>query len=88
MTKYKYSLEIDVQGYECNSTTGAWQGYGTIVTEGNTLEELQDNATVDVIDQNGGEIDVRPADKRWMQDLIETEALNKVLQFMNQEKES
>lgn len=67
-----YSIEIDTNGVECDDY-GQWANYGLITSGGNTLDELLDNAIVDVVDQDGGELDVVPADSNWMVSLIETE---------------
>lgn len=70
----KYSIEIDCNGVESDfgyrGDYGFYSNYGTIVAQGNTLEELLDDATVDIQDQDGGELCVREADEQWMQDLI------------------
>lgn len=68
--KPKYSFEIDVSGTDYETCTGQWAGYNLIVCEGNTLDELLENASVDASDQDGGEIYCGPADSAWMQDLI------------------
>jgi hypothetical protein len=71
MSKSKlFNFEIDVSDAECDRFD-CFASYGTIVAEGNTLEELLENASVDVIDQDGGDLDNGPADAKWMQDLIE-----------------
>ncbi len=67
----KYSFEIDVSDRVCTSFEPRWANFGTLVTEGDTLEELIGNASVDVMDQDGGELDVWPADESWAQELIE-----------------
>lgn len=72
MSKPLYTLEIDckgrvVEGYE---DVLPWCAYGTIETQGNTLDELMDSATVNLVDQDGGDLRVAPADESWMQDLI------------------
>ncbi len=67
----RYNFEIDLCGREV--TTGEFHqsaNYGAIVCEGDSLQELLDTATVDIIDQDGGELAVREADKAWMQILI------------------
>ncbi len=74
--KTKYSLEIDVSDHECDAYAPQWANYGTIIAEGNTLDELYDDASVDVMDQDGGELSCRPADSGWMQDLIAEEFFN------------
>lgn len=72
-TKPKFSFEIDVSEYECDRYSPRWANYGTIVCEGNTLDELLESASVDIMDQDGGEISAGPADSKWMQDLISQE---------------
>jgi hypothetical protein len=69
--KPKYNFEIDVQDYSIDGPV--WRNYGTLVTWGDTLEELLANAGVDIVDQDGGEVWCGPADAGWMQDLIEQE---------------
>ncbi len=70
VSKPKYSLEIDTGGAECDRYD-RWANYGLITCEGNNLEELFENAMVDIMDQDGGELDIVPADSKWMQDMIE-----------------
>lgn len=70
MSKFKYELEIDVSHVTTDRYAPRWANYGTIVTHGNTLEECLENASVDVMDQDGGEIDVLEADAPWMHDEI------------------
>lgn len=65
-----YTFEIDCQGAECSHFEPRWASYDMIITEGNTLEELLDNASVFVIDQDGGELGELSADKDWMIELI------------------
>jgi hypothetical protein len=75
----KYSFEIDTGGVEASGYEDRlpWVSYGTIIAEGNTLEECLENASVDLVDQDGGNPKCSPveADEQWMQDLI-TEAFN------------
>lgn len=71
--KPKYSLEIDVTDVECERFFPRWANYGTIVCEGDTLDELLRGASVDIMDQDGGELWVGPADEKWMADLIAEE---------------
>ncbi len=75
--KPKYSLEIDAGGEECSQYEPQFASYDLIVAEGNTLEELLDNATVSISDQDGGELGVLEATKPWMHQLI-TEAYNRI----------
>ncbi len=72
MKQLKYHFEIDVSDVECNSGRwgGRWANYGTLVAEGNTLDELLDNASVDVMDQDGGELACGPAEHTWMHELL------------------
>lgn len=72
MRQLKYNIEIDCSGTECTrfEERGCWTGWGTLVAEGDTLEELLDNAGIDASDQDGGEIWCGPADEAWMQDLV------------------
>ncbi len=69
--KRKYYLEIDASDFEGPCDEGRFLGYGLITAEGNSLAECQENAQVDLIDQDGGEYDIRPADSEAFQDLIE-----------------
>jgi hypothetical protein len=70
--KNKYYLEIDTGGAEASGYEDRlpWVSYGTIVTEGETLDECLDNASVDLVDQDGGERGHVEADEDWMQELI------------------
>jgi hypothetical protein len=68
-----YYFEIDCGGYECTRFEPRWSNYGTIVASGHSLEECIEEASVDIMDQDGGELWVGPADSAWMQDLIEAE---------------
>lgn len=65
----KYSMEIDTGGVEASGYEDRlpWVSYGTIVSEGDTLDELLENASVDLIDQDGGERGQVEADEDWMQ---------------------
>lgn len=67
-----FYLEIDVSDHTTD-TYCRWANYGAIVAQGEGLDELLDDATVDIMDQDGGELDTVPADSNWMQDLIEDE---------------
>lgn len=68
----QYYIEIDCGGAEASGYEDRlpWVCYGTIMSEGSTLEELLDNATVDLIDQDGGERGMIEAYKPWMVELI------------------
>lgn len=83
----KYSIEIDCNGAESDyghrGDIGFYSSYGTIVAEGNSLDELLENATVDIQDQWGGELCVVEADKQWMHDLI----VNKFMRLYGAESE-
>lgn len=65
----KYYLEIDCAGAEVSGYEDRlpWVCYGTIVAEGDSLIECLEQATVDLIDQDGGEHGFVEADKEWMQ---------------------
>lgn len=77
MSRPKYSLEIDCGGRQYE-TDGMWACYGTIIADGDTLEQCLMDASVDIMDQDGGELRFSPlpADEEWMQKLI-TEAFYK-----------
>lgn len=66
--KPKYYIEIDTEGAEASGYEDRfhWVCYGTIVAEGNTLDELIENATVDLVDQDGGAASEVEADEPWM----------------------
>lgn len=66
----KFYIEVDTDGAECGVYTGMWTCYGTITAEGNSLDELLDDASVDIIDQDGGTVNVVPADEDWMLELV------------------
>lgn len=68
----KFSIEIDCGGREASGYEDRlpWVSYGTIVADGNNLAQLLDSATVDLIDQDGGERGFVKADADWMQSLI------------------
>ena len=72
MRHSKYHIEVDTGGAEASGyeDTLPWVSYGTIVSEGNTLDELLENASVDLIDQDGGERGQVEADADWMHILI------------------
>lgn len=67
----KYKISIDVQDYSVDGPI--WRNYGTLEASGDSLEELFEDATVDIKDQDGGEVAVVHADSPWMQALIEAE---------------
>ena len=67
--KYKYDIEIEVDS-ECDNYD-RFASYDLLCAYGNTLEELLDNASIGIMDQDGGEIDQVPADEDWMQSLVE-----------------
>lgn len=65
----KYEIEIDLSpNYDEH-----YRSYGYLLAEGNTLEELLDDATVSIISQDGEEVDRVEADAKWMQALIVAE---------------
>ena len=68
MNKPKYSVEIDTNGAEASGFEDRlpWVCYGTIQGEGDSLDEVIQSATVDLIDQDGGERGVVEADENWM----------------------
>jgi hypothetical protein len=68
-SKHTHHLEIEVNE-ECDHYEPRFATYGTIVTQGETLEELINHASIDIIDQDGGELDTVPADQEWMEKLI------------------
>lgn len=74
MKKFSFEIECNRGGYD----GGPFRSYGTIITEGTTLEELYDNATVDVVDQDGGDCGYQSADEDWMQRLILKKYLSEV----------
>lgn len=67
--KKKFNFEIDVSDRTCDHYS-RWANYGTIVCEGDNFDELLESACVDIMDQDGGELNVVPADSKWMMDLI------------------
>jgi hypothetical protein len=67
----KFYIEIDASGFEAPCDEGQWLGYGLIVAEGDSLEECLESASVDLIDQDGGEFAMREADSDEMQDAVE-----------------
>lgn len=68
----KYYIEVDCGGAEASGFEDRlpWVCYGTIVAEGNSLTECLESASVDMIDQDGGERGQVEADAEWMQDAI------------------
>lgn len=71
----KYYIEIDISDTEATGYEDRfnWVSYGAIQSQGNTLDELMENATVDLVDQDGGEAAIVEANEAWMQDLIAEE---------------
>lgn len=67
----QYYLEIDASGFDAPCDEGRFLSYGFIITEGDSLEECLENASVDLIDQDGGEYAMREADSDEMQDAVE-----------------
>lgn len=70
--KPKFYFEIDCGGTEAVGYEDrySWVCYGTIVAEGDTLEELLENASVDLVDQDGGEAAIVEAETPYLQSLI------------------
>jgi len=69
--KHKYDITIEVyQECEFSGDYCQWLGYTDIQSYGNTLDELLDNATIGISDQNGEEHSVIDCDEDWMIDLI------------------
>lgn len=75
MTRSKYHIEIETDGTEARGFEDQYNFvcYGCITSEGNTLDELLENAIIDLINQDGGEVAQIEADSDWMQDLIRAE---------------
>lgn len=71
--KKKFYIEIDCCGEEASGYEDRlpWVCYGTIVAEGDNLDELLENASVDLIDQDGGDHGPVEAGLQWMQDAVE-----------------
>ena len=69
----RYYIEIDTGGEEASGYEDRlpWVCYGTIVAEGDSLTECLEDATVDLVDQDGGERGHVEADADWMQDAVE-----------------
>ena len=67
----KYEIEIDVQDYSIDGPV--WRNYDILSSEGDTLDELLGNAVVSIMDQDGSEVGLEPADAEWMQALIVVE---------------
>lgn len=72
--KPKYHLDIEVSR-DGEPDEGRWYSWSNIVTEGNSLDECLDNASIGKVDQDGGDFGEGPADASWMQDMI-VEAFN------------
>lgn len=54
MSRSKYSLESDIlDGVERDDSP--WRCYSTVVAIGDTLEELLENGTIGLLDQDGGD---------------------------------
>lgn len=77
----RYYIEIDTNGAEASGYEDRlpWVCYGTIIAEGDSLEECLDNACVDLVDQDGGnpKCSPVPADADWMQDLVRERFMEK-----------
>lgn len=70
MSRYHIEIEVneEAHGYE----EYGFLSYGTIVGEGDSLEDCLKTATIDLIDQDGGTFrDDVEADEDWMQDAVE-----------------
>lgn len=67
-----YYIDVDTNGAEASGyeDRGYFVSFGLIVTEGTTLEELLSNATISLVDQDGGEAGEVEADKPWMSEAI------------------
>lgn len=65
----KYYFEIPVNDADDNYA----YSYDTIVAEGDSLQELLQNALVRVVDKYGQTVDIVPADASWMQLLVQQE---------------
>ncbi len=63
----KYYIEIDVSDRECSRFEPRYSNYGTLIAE------CLDNASVDIIDQDGGNLWDGPADEAWMHETITRE---------------
>lgn len=63
----KYEIEIDCSGREVPDTCLT---YGALYSEGDTLEQLINNASISIVDQDGGE-QIVEADADWMQEAVE-----------------
>jgi len=52
-----YQIEIDLYGYEFGNDldSGRWRGAELLLAEGNTLDELLDDAAIHYADQDGGD---------------------------------
>lgn len=66
----QYTLEIDCDGAEPPIQNHVWTCYGTITTQGDSLQACLDNARVELIDQHGGHCGSVVADNSWMQDAV------------------
>jgi len=51
----KHSIEVDISGMGITLDTPRWMGAESLVAEGDTLEELLNNASIWFYDQDGGE---------------------------------
>jgi len=74
MSKKRFYFEIPIDdeasGYEDRFN---YVSYGTLIAEGDTLDELLESATVDLVDQDGGEAAIVKADREFLQKIIEDE---------------
>ena len=53
--EHKYEFELDVISGEDASIDADFYSFDNVVTMGNTLEELEKNAVIFTVDQDGGE---------------------------------
>lgn len=67
--KYRYNFDLTVDR-ECDRYEPRWSSYDGLQAYGDTLEELLENASISIIDQDGGELDTCEADEPWMHELI------------------
>lgn len=67
-------IEIDISSYCIDNTDrGYWRGADCIISEGDTLDELLDNALIYWTNQDGGEAGETEADADWCIELIQAE---------------
>lgn len=83
--KPKYSFEIDVTDHECDRYH-RWACYGTITAEGDTLGQLLETAAVNIMDQDGGDLDIVAADSWEFQKLIEAKYLKEFFEIRRRDE--